>query len=562
MKKQIKIIILFVFLLQTSYSFSNSPKSEILDHAYKIVNIEPNTAIEIANIHINNVISKEEKFNCYIILIKGYRNIGLYDQSFKYAFEAGQKIENMTPEQEFYLALEKSDLLRIIDLVEYSNIFINQAKLINKENKQIDSNTELMVKFYMEKFVLEIEQNKFFDAKNSYEILKKNYSNYLQSNLNLDQIINTNYVNILVREGKLNDAEDLIESVLQKYEQNSFEVHPFFYSLAYRKLANIQIQLNNFSQAELTLNKAINLMLPYNNSKVLYDLYSSLANIYLASNDLVRYQEIYDKTKHYNYILNGVETDCHHVIYNMIQENSIIKISKEKIKNDKIYLNILLISVFIILVLILLLIKFIAKYNYKIQLQKYIEYNKKLQENEVLFIPDTRAEDSLENLVKEEEVSSITISDPEENISEVVLNSEQEVIKPIAKVSIMSKELEDELLVRLKKFEKTNKFLSKDISLGLLASYIDTNTKYLSELIKMHYNCNYNAYINNLRINYVITKLRNDPKYMTYKISYLAEISGFSSHSSFATVFKQITGNTPAVFIDFLKKELANEDKL
>jgi AraC-like DNA-binding protein len=37
-------------------------------------------------------------------------------------------------------------------------------------------------------------------------------------------------------------------------------------------------------------------------------------------------------------------------------------------------------------------------------------------------------------------------------------------------------------------------------------------------------------------------------------VSYLAEESGFSSHSSFATVFKSVTGISPTKFMDFLQK--------
>lgn len=66
---------------------------------------------------------------------------------------------------------------------------------------------------------------------------------------------------------------------------------------------------------------------------------------------------------------------------------------------------------------------------------------------------------------------------------------------------------------------------------------------------------NFNAYINKLRINYIVEKLKNEPNFISYKISYLAENSGFSSHSSFATVFKSITGISPVTFIDLLRKE-------
>lgn len=130
--------------------------------------------------------------------------------------------------------------------------------------------------------------------------------------------------------------------------------------------------------------------------------------------------------------------------------------------------------------------------------------------------------------------------------------------KQESKKIIILKETEDLILQKLKRFENSKKFLSKDISLAVLAGQFDTNTKYLSEIINSHYQINFNSYINNLRINYIIEKLKTDPNYKNYKISYLAESCGFSSHSSFATVFKSITGISPVKFIDFLVNEKNN----
>ena len=57
-----------------------------------------------------------------------------------------------------------------------------------------------------------------------------------------------------------------------------------------------------------------------------------------------------------------------------------------------------------------------------------------------------------------------------------------------------------------------------------------------------------------------VEKLKADPNFMNYKISYLAENCGFSSHSSFATIFKSITGISPVKFIELLNSE--NENNL
>ena len=130
-----------------------------------------------------------------------------------------------------------------------------------------------------------------------------------------------------------------------------------------------------------------------------------------------------------------------------------------------------------------------------------------------------------------------------------------EIIVPESKTYAISEKTEKNLLEKLARFEESGRFTGKTISLNSLAKQLDTNTKYLSDVINTHKNGNFNAYINELRIKYILKKLQTDPVYLNYKVSYLAEESGFSSHSAFATVFKTVTGISPTTYITFLKKE-------
>lgn len=111
------------------------------------------------------------------------------------------------------------------------------------------------------------------------------------------------------------------------------------------------------------------------------------------------------------------------------------------------------------------------------------------------------------------------------------------------------------LLKKLEKFESKHEYLDASISLNSLAENLNTNTKYLSEIINTHKNKNFHSYINELRINYIIDKLKNNPVYLKYKVSHLAEEAGFSSHSLFSTVFKQVTGFSPATYTKLITKE-------
>lgn len=66
---------------------------------------------------------------------------------------------------------------------------------------------------------------------------------------------------------------------------------------------------------------------------------------------------------------------------------------------------------------------------------------------------------------------------------------------------------------------------------------------------------NVNSYINSLRINYILEKLNSDPKYLQYSISYLAGETGFSTHSKFSQVFKNVVGMNPSEYIKQLTQE-------
>ncbi|MFP7654268.1 helix-turn-helix domain-containing protein [Chryseobacterium proteolyticum] len=95
--------------------------------------------------------------------------------------------------------------------------------------------------------------------------------------------------------------------------------------------------------------------------------------------------------------------------------------------------------------------------------------------------------------------------------------------------------------------------MDSNISIQALAKKLDSNSKYISDVINTYKNKNFTAYINEMRINYIKEKLNEEKVYRSYKIKYLAEESGFSSHSVFSSVFKSIEGVSPAQYIQLLK---------
>ncbi|MXS70649.1 helix-turn-helix domain-containing protein [Flavobacteriaceae bacterium W22] len=113
------------------------------------------------------------------------------------------------------------------------------------------------------------------------------------------------------------------------------------------------------------------------------------------------------------------------------------------------------------------------------------------------------------------------------------------------------------IIKKMDRFEKNLGFLKNDITLSYLSSQFKTNPKSLSAVIKSSTNKNFNNYINDLRINYIIHKLYENKQYREFKINYLAEESGFSSPKVFVTAFKKLTGVTPSYYITNLKKNMS-----
>lgn len=123
----------------------------------------------------------------------------------------------------------------------------------------------------------------------------------------------------------------------------------------------------------------------------------------------------------------------------------------------------------------------------------------------------------------------------------------------------MSIGMESYLCHKIKEFEKQRKYLDKSISLSNLSASLGVNHRYVSYYINMYKEKDFATYINELRISYMVDTLISKPHYLTYKISYLADKSGFASHSRFTINFKKYTGVLPSEYISELKQKKAME---
>jgi AraC-like DNA-binding protein len=104
-------------------------------------------------------------------------------------------------------------------------------------------------------------------------------------------------------------------------------------------------------------------------------------------------------------------------------------------------------------------------------------------------------------------------------------------------------------LVR-QKMQDSSLFMDNQLTLARLAEAVGVSTHHLSEVLNQQDGKNFYRFVNEYRVNFVCTRLKEDP---SIKILELALLSGFSSKSTFNAVFKQLTDQTPTQFRDELK---------
>lgn len=331
-----------------------------------------------------------------------------------------------------------------------------------------------------------------------------------------NKIFRSSYV---MRQGKVEEARISLENVIFNLNQDSN--YQFLTALAYENLSRYFFIKENYGKAienlEISLSKIQNL--PYNGLKI--RIYESLSKNYFAlHNDgkYHQYNKLYIETKTQ---LDFSQKEGIRYIVKLVEnyQNKNLEFQKQnELKRFWVLTSILF------LIIVGLIIYFLSQNTKNKDLKKQFEFFEKQNKREhAIPIP------------KNEKVI-VTIEKSEKDSNKI------------------SKEKEDEILQKLQEWEQSDQYLSKSMSLSMLSAQMGVNTKYLSEVINNSKEKNFNGYINELRINHIAHLLKTDPTYLNYKVSYLAEFSGFSSHSAFTTVFKSVTGMSPNAYIQEISK--------
>ncbi len=122
-------------------------------------------------------------------------------------------------------------------------------------------------------------------------------------------------------------------------------------------------------------------------------------------------------------------------------------------------------------------------------------------------------------------------------------------------IQTIDEELKNIILGKLEKLEKSHFFLDQGCNLHQLAEKLKTNHKYLSQVINQEKKSNFNNYINELRINYLLARLLKDEEFRNNKLSYIAVSVGYNNLNTFNAAFKKRQGILPSYFIDQLNSK-------
>ncbi|MDX9881860.1 MAG: helix-turn-helix domain-containing protein [Prolixibacteraceae bacterium] len=95
-------------------------------------------------------------------------------------------------------------------------------------------------------------------------------------------------------------------------------------------------------------------------------------------------------------------------------------------------------------------------------------------------------------------------------------------------------------------------FLQPDFNLTSLSEDTELSPKLIRQAIHLVHNKNFNQYINNFRIEFLLQKLEEDKKWRSFSVEHICQNTGFNSLSSFYQSFREKTNCTPREYIEKL----------
>src|SRR5690554_861768 len=497
---------LLVFLTAVVSAQDDGDYKEMLANAEITLYTHPEESIKIANHILKNSNNPNQRIQANLLNIAAYYIKGDFENAIKSGVDAKTLAESAENESmQLQATIEAIPILHHLGLDAMAErYYLNTSSL--PEVVKVEGNSlylqggKALLNAYKEMDQDNWQESlQYFNQANS--IFKKIPDNTLINEI--DATIATIYAKVFDTNTTKSKLENLLESTVDEHPNYFLKI------VVLTQLGELFFQEQNYPKSIESYEAALEISKAFDNKNYQSKISENLSTVYLALKDTSHFYSYKKTAQHLGEEVETAEDQAVNSIYNYVNNNNT---SKRDTLNSTFIRNLLILAaVFVAIILTWILLR----YRYRNRARQY--------NNFIAYI---------ENRQK-----------PKEPLP----------IKEASKGLNIPQDTENALVNKLAQFENSKQFTKQDMSLALLAAKFDTNTKYLSEVINTHKGKNFNSYINELRINYIIDKLKSNKTYLQYKISYLAEESGFSSHSSFATVFKAETGISPTVFIDLLR---------
>jgi AraC-like DNA-binding protein/Tfp pilus assembly protein PilF len=497
-----------------------------VDVAVTLVATDVKEAHRVTDSLVNVARSDEQKIKSLMLLAKLYENEGDMKNGLIKAMKA-DTIANATMNYSWQAVISGSlaTSFRRLGLLKVSEGYLKKAELANA--KQPEANMKLLTKINIlhERVFHCFERKQILDARNY--VIEASKLIHIDGNEDKKSILikatNAQLRGICeLQLGNFALAESFLKSALNKIQATESNLIPYIF----QALAEVEIGKKNYNGAREYLNKVE----PYLESGRVEELRMKTDETWSRYYAEVRDREMSLKFKAKSIAIR----EKRDIIANGISDDLITQFQAGK-KFYRSQLTFALGGIILISIGATGCIMFFYRqkkiYKTHYDLQKNGHFDKNLIPNsEEVIMNDSTIIDQLNN---------------------------SSVIK--AKDSNMSKETEEKLYEKFVKQEESLFYLEKNITLSHLASAIGTNQKYASIIIQKFRGKEFYAYIQSRRIAYIIQEIRKSPELLGYKLSYLAEMCGFTTLSAFSTAFKDETGMPPSAFVHFVRKEKGNK---
>ncbi|HTN17722.1 MAG TPA: AraC family transcriptional regulator, partial [Chitinophagaceae bacterium] len=512
-------------------------------------------ALQMANALLEHAQSEQERARSFLLIATLHARSGNTLNAIRYAME-GENLakENSLKDVQMRAAGLLSTTFRSAGLHAEAKKYLD---IVQRNNNTI-KNPEIQMMIHQERAYVALDKRDYAQvikqAQNAIEIystIKPTPGGYISEGIN-GLLMGL----ALHRDGNHLAAEAYLKHADSVLKHSNTELKGFIHGA----LGELYLNTNRYALAKNHLDSALSYTIKSNNFNLKFDVYNSLYDYY-------EHQGNVDQMLLYKKYATEIREQL--IRSNLSISNALTEKYDHDIDNKQ-RKNIFLISLSSILFVSIVCIIVLSRRNSVKQRNKYLAYIEILQHNynsgpDQLLLAEYHAEipvphesptllapDTSDEYLKHAAPHVFATSEEEE-----IMLAEQDL--PVEKTegnratnnqtNVLLPETEERILRDLRRLEVKKFYLKSDINLSQLSAKLKANTKYVSFVINKYKKKDFNNYINELRINYIIQKLQVDNQYLDYKISYLAEECGFSSHSKFATIFKSVTGISPSVFI-------------